>query len=99
MINLIPQGWQCPLCNTIHAPTVLRCECNQGDKIVSLPSPWTIFPGGTSPNTLPPPPWKVTCEEPNITTISVTTSTQAPTGYVYVSKPCDLQPMFNGSRW
>ena len=27
-ISVIPTGWKCPSCTTIHAPSVLACHCN-----------------------------------------------------------------------
>lgn len=24
-----PQGWECPRCHTIHAPSVKRCDCQE----------------------------------------------------------------------
>jgi hypothetical protein len=26
---MIPQGWQCPVCKKVHAPTVLECDCQR----------------------------------------------------------------------
>ncbi len=25
--TFVPQGWQCPLCKTVHAPNITKCEC------------------------------------------------------------------------
>lgn len=25
----IPQGWQCPVCKTVYAPSVFECRCDQ----------------------------------------------------------------------
>jgi hypothetical protein len=30
-----PQGWQCPVCRTVHAPVVLRCLCDAAEVDVS----------------------------------------------------------------
>jgi hypothetical protein len=27
-ISVMPSGWKCPSCDTIHAPSVLACHCN-----------------------------------------------------------------------
>lgn len=48
----IKYGWVCPLCNTVHAPSVEHCDCNK-KVFPSFPSsptipdtyPWTpIYP-------------------------------------------------------
>lgn len=26
----VPQGWQCPVCRKVHAPSVLGCDCHRG---------------------------------------------------------------------
>ena len=29
----LPMGWQCPLCRSVYAPSVLECaKCNQGER-------------------------------------------------------------------
>jgi hypothetical protein len=43
--NTAPQGWQCPCCKTIYAPTVFSCApCSMGQaprmQPITIPSVW-----------------------------------------------------------
>lgn len=65
----INQGWRCPQCGTIWAPTIICCSTCSTLRVVSVPSVWacTCGQGLTAPCPLHPncPPYKITCTVTN----------------------------------
>jgi hypothetical protein len=47
-MNVVQQGWQCPLCKTVYAPHMTSCRC-QG----------TTFPTGPWTPSFPTEPWYI----------------------------------------
>lgn len=52
MFNTPPQGWQCPVCKTVYAPTVTECKCaaNARVRIYSTDGQWIRTPPTMTPN-------------------------------------------------
>lgn len=36
-----PQGWQCPECKVIYAPSVTQCNCAVGEATLTITSMWS----------------------------------------------------------
>ena len=63
----MPQGWTCPRCNRVNAPTVLECPCSAA-KLVEVSPPWVapetpLMPSRTDDST-PSPTWTLWCGRP-----------------------------------
>lgn len=62
-------GWECPVCKSVWAPSVLRCQNNHGGQSAPVPNHpiWPVYPGTTT----------VTSAAPDSATVTyVTTAVQ-----------------------
>jgi hypothetical protein len=56
----MPQGWTCPRCNRVNAPSVLECPCSAA-RLVEISPPWVAPGTETVPADCPPTPSR-TCD-------------------------------------